>query len=110
MPWTFSFLVLQFVAGMVGGNAAAALAKEHEFGVLGHTAAGGIAGLLSGYFLQSLAGRVVNETGAANVPDPVTQWILQGLTGLVCGAILTLAVGLTKHAIEQHHQSKGGGK
>src|SRR5215469_18063979 len=98
MPWTYTFLVLQFIAGMIGGNAAAALAKEHDFSVLGHTVAGGVAGLFSGFFLQTLAGRVVNETGAANVPDPVTQWILQGLTGLVCGAILTLVVGAVKHA------------
>jgi hypothetical protein len=106
MTWTFTFLVVQFIAGMIGGNAAAALAKEHDFGVIGHTVAGGLAGLFSGYFLQTLAGRVVNETGAANVPDPVTQWILQGLTGLVCGAILTLVVGAVKHGIVHHNQTK----
>lgn len=103
MTWTLTFLLVQFVAGMIGGNGAAALAKEHSFGVLGHTGAGGLAGLFSGYFLQTLAGRVVNETGTANVPDPVTQWILQGLTGLVCGAILTLIVGAVKHGIDQHN-------
>ena len=109
MTWTYTFLMVHFIAGMIGGNGAAAMAKEHDFGVLGHTVVGGISGFLSGYFLQTLAGRVVNETGAANVPDPVTQWILQSLTGLVCGGILTLIVGAVKHGIVQHNQSKSAG-
>jgi uncharacterized membrane protein YeaQ/YmgE (transglycosylase-associated protein family) len=102
VTWTIANLVIQFVAGIIGGNAAAVLAKEHSFGALGHTMAGVVGGLLSGYFLQTLAGRVVNETGAANVPYPVTQWILQSLCGLVSGAILVLIVGLVRHGIDEH--------
>ena len=102
MTWTVTNLVIQLVAGILGGNAAAVMAHEHSFGVFGHTLAGAAAGALSGYFLQTLAGTVVTGSGAANVPDPVTQWILQGLTGFAAGAILTLIVGFVKHSIDQN--------
>jgi hypothetical protein len=52
MTWTFTNLAIQIVAGMIGGNFAAALGKEHGFGVVGHTVAGAVVGTLSGYFLQ----------------------------------------------------------
>jgi len=104
VTWTVTNLVIQLIAGILGGHAAAVLAHEHSFGALGHTATGAAAGAFSGYFLQTLAGTVVTGTGDANVPDPVTQWILQGLAGCVAGAILTLIVGFLKHSIDQ---SKG---
>lgn len=102
MTWTVTNLVIQLIAGIVGGNAAAALAQEHSFGAFGHSIAGAIAGALSGYLLQILAGTVVNAGGAANVPDPVTQVILQSLTGFAAGAILTLIVGFLKHSFDQN--------
>jgi uncharacterized membrane protein YeaQ/YmgE (transglycosylase-associated protein family) len=102
MTWTVTNLLIQVIAGILGGLGAAAVAKEHSFGAVGHIVAGALGGAFSGYFLQTLAGTVVNGTGAPNESDPVTQWILQGLTGLVAGAILTLIVGFVKHSIDQH--------
>jgi hypothetical protein len=102
MTWTITNLVIQIIAGILGGNGAAAAAHEHSFGTFGHTVTGAVAGLISGYFLQTIIGTIV--TGAGDVQDIplVTQWVLQGLGGLAAGAILTLLVGFLKHSIDQH--------
>ncbi len=107
MAWTVTNLIIQIIAGIVGGHAAATVSKEHSFGALGHTIAGAIGGAISGYFLQTIVGSVVNGTGEVQQgSDAVTQWVLQGLAGLVVGAIVTLAVGLLKHSIDQHRTRK----
>ena len=101
MTWTVTNILIEIIAGILGGNVAAVLAHEHGFGVFGHSASGGAAGGVSGYFLQTFAGTVLNGGGAANVPDPVTQVILQSLTGFAAGAIFTLIVGFIKHSTDQ---------
>lgn len=107
MPWTATNLIIQIIAGILGGHAAAAVSKEHSFGALGHTIAGAAGGAISGYFLQTIVGIVVNGTGEVQQgSDVVTQWVLQGLAGLVAGAIVTLAVGLLKHGLDQHRTRK----
>lgn len=103
MTWTAANLAIQIIAGIVGGHGAALLAKEHGFGALGHTIAGAVGGALSGYFLQTFVATVVTATGEIQQDaDIVTQSILQGLAGLVAGAVFTLAVGLLKHGFDQH--------
>jgi hypothetical protein len=104
MGWSATYLMIQIIAGILGGYAAAAVAHEHSFGAVGHGIAGAAGGALSGYFLQALAGTVVTGSGAANDIEPVTQWILQGLAGLAAGAIFTLAIGFVKHGIDQNKQ------
>lgn len=75
--------------------------------MIGHTITGAVGGAFSGYFLQTLAATVVNSTGEVQQDaDPVTQWLLQVLMGLTAGAILTMAVGLAKHSIDQHRLGK----
>jgi hypothetical protein len=102
MTWTLTNLVIEIIAGIVGDHAIAAVAKEHSFGALGHTIAGALGGAFSGYFLQRLAALVVDSTGDAyQGADQVTQWFIQAVTGLVAGAILTLAIGLAKQTFEQ---------
>ena len=108
MTWTLSNLVIEIIAGIVGGHAIAAVAKEHSFGALGHTIAGALGGAFSGYFLQTLAALVVNSTGDAyQGADQVTQWFIQAMTGLVAGAILTMAIGFAKHTFAQHRLGRG---
>lgn len=103
MTWTVTNLVIEIIAGFVGGHVAAVAAKEHSFGAIGHSVTGTIGGAVSGYFLQTLAATLVTAAGEVQQDaDAVTQWMLQGLAGLVAGAILTLAVGLVKHGIDQH--------
>jgi uncharacterized membrane protein YeaQ/YmgE (transglycosylase-associated protein family) len=107
MTWTVTNLVIEIIAGIVGAHAISAAAKEHSFGVIGHTIAGAVGGALSGYFLQTLAATVVNSTGEVQQDaNAVTQWLLQGLTGLAAGAILTMAVGFAKHGVDQHRMGK----
>ena len=106
MDWTVTNLVIQVIAGILGGHAAAVLAKEHSFGAIGHTVAGAVGGAISGYFLQTLIGTVVTATGDVQTPDIVSHRVLQGLGGLAAGAIVTLAIGFLKHSINQHKTGK----
>jgi uncharacterized membrane protein YeaQ/YmgE (transglycosylase-associated protein family) len=108
LSWSITNLVIEIIAGIVGAHAISAAAKEHSFGVVGHTIAGAVGGAFSGYFLQTLVATVVDSTGQVHQDtDAVTQWLLQGLAGFAAGAILTMAVGLTKHSIDQHRSAKG---
>ncbi len=107
MEWTVTNFVIQIIAGILGGHAAAVAAHEHSLGALGHTIAGAVGGAISGYFLQTFAATLVNGNGAVqDESDLVTQWVTQGLTGLVAGAILTLVIGLLKHLVDQHSVEK----
>ena len=108
MTWTATNLLIELIAGILGGLGAAALVKEHSFGTIGHMVAGALGGAFSGYFLQTLAGTLVDGAGAANESnsDPVSRVILQALTGLAAGAILTLIVGFVKHSMDQHKAGK----
>ncbi len=107
MTWTTTNLIIEIVAGILGGNAISAAVNEHSFGVLGHTVAGALGGAFSGYFLQTLAATIVNSTGEVKPnADPVTQWLLQGFSGFAAGAMLTMAVGFAKHSIDEHQSGK----
>jgi hypothetical protein len=105
MTWTLTNLVIQVVAGILGGNAAAAAAKEHGFGALGHTITGALGGGLSGGLFQTFVGTIVTGGGSLNEPTAVEQGVLQGLTGAAAGGILTLIVGFIKHSIDEHKSS-----
>jgi uncharacterized membrane protein YeaQ/YmgE (transglycosylase-associated protein family) len=107
MTWTLTSLVIQIVAGVVGGNLAATAAHEHGFGAVGHTITGLAGGFLSGFFLQTLAVTMVTSTGSLNQPRPAEIYMIQALTGGAAGGILTLVVGFIKHSIDHHKASKG---
>lgn len=106
MTWTFTNLMIQIIAGILGGHAAAAASKEHGFGALGHTIAGAAGGGLSGAFFQTFVATMVTAGGSLNEPTAVEQSVLQGLTGAAAGGILTLAVGFIKHGLD-HDGSSG---
>ena len=106
MTWTVSNLVIQIVAGIIGGNVVAFVVTEHRFGIVGHTITGLIGGFLSGYFLQTLVNTVVDSAGTANEPQPVDVFVMQLLAGLACGAITMMVVGFTVHAVAHHKASK----
>jgi uncharacterized membrane protein YeaQ/YmgE (transglycosylase-associated protein family) len=107
MEWSWAYVAVQIVAGIVGGLAAATAAHEHSFGALGHILAGGIGGGLSGYFLQTLAATVVTASGSFNELTLAEQIIVQSLAGAVAGGIAMFLVGILKHSIEQHKSGKG---
>jgi len=47
-------LIIQLIAGVVGGNAAGAALKDYNLGNLGNTIAGAIGGVGGGQILQAL--------------------------------------------------------
>jgi hypothetical protein len=102
MTWTLTNLFIQLVTGILGAHAAATVAHEHQFGVVGHTLTGAIAGAFSGYFLQRLAVTVVTASGSLNQVGAVDNAILQGLTGVASGGCLMLVVGLIVHGVREH--------
>ena len=107
MTWTVTNLFIEIIAGIVGAHAISAAAKEHSFGVIGHTIAGAAGGAFSGYFLQTLAATVVDSTGEVHQDaDAVARLLVQGLMGIAAGAILTMIVGFAKHGIDQHKTEK----
>jgi len=84
--WTLTNLLVQIIAGILGGHAAATAAKDHGFGVIGHTLAGAVGGGLSGLFLQTLPDIVVSDpSGTVNAPTAVDHYVLQGLNRSRCG-------------------------
>jgi hypothetical protein len=97
MEWSLTNVLIQLIAGILGGHAAAIAAQEHSFSAVGHTLAGAIGGALSGLFLQTLAATMVNGTGAVNEPRMVEQMIPQSLTGAIAGGIATPVVGFVKY-------------
>ena len=108
MTWTFTYFVIEIIAGAIGGCTIAAAAKEYNFGILGHVVTGALGGAFSGYFLQSIASTVVDSTGEVyEASDQLTQWFVQAIAGLVAGAILTMGVGFAKHTIEHHRPGRG---
>jgi hypothetical protein len=44
MTWSVTNFIIQIIAGIVGGHAAAAAVHDHQFGALGHTIAGAAGG------------------------------------------------------------------
>ena len=99
MEWSVTNLLIQLVMGVLGGHAAAVVAKEHSFRWVGHTLTGAAGGGLSGLFLQTLAATVVTASGASFEPPVADQLMFQALAGAGAGAIVTLLVGFLKHEI-----------
>ena len=106
MLWSSTNLIIQLVVGIVGGHAAAVAAKDHNFGVVGHTIVGALGGGLSGYFFQTLAVTMVTGVDTLNEPTFGEKIVLQGLTGLVAGGIAVLLFGIVKHVYDQYSSIK----
>jgi len=99
MSATLINLIIQLVAGALGGNAAGATMKNLDLGTLGNTIAGAIGGAGGGTLLTALLPLL---QGAANNVD-VGALVGQAVGGGVSGAILTAIVGLVKNTM-------GGGR
>src|SRR5262245_43000439 len=94
MSGTLVNLLIQVVAGIVGGNAAGASLKDYDLGALGNTIAGAIGGAGGGQILQAL---IPALAGAAGGGLDAGSIIGQLVGGGASGAILTLIVGLVKN-------------
>ena len=86
-------LIIQLVAGVVGGNAAGAALKDYNLGGIGNTIAGALGGVGGGQLLQ-----VAIPAIAAAAGGNLDVWAIIGqiVGGGAGGAILTVIVGLVK--------------
>jgi uncharacterized membrane protein YeaQ/YmgE (transglycosylase-associated protein family) len=94
MTWTVTNFIIQVIAGIVGGHAAAAAVHDHKFGALGHTIAGAAGGAITGLLLQSVVATV--EAGMFGTPSTVELAVGEAVVGFAAGALTTLIVGLFK--------------
>jgi uncharacterized membrane protein YeaQ/YmgE (transglycosylase-associated protein family) len=92
MSGTIINLIIQIIAGAIGGNAAGSTMKDANLGAIGNTIAGAIGGVGGGQLLQALMPALL---GAAGTIDTGTI-ISQAVGGGVAGAIVTAIVGLIK--------------
>jgi len=95
MSSTLINLIVQLIAGAIGGNAAGAGLKNIDLGTLGNTIAGAIGGAGGGTLLTAFL--PILQGVAGNVD--IGQVLGQAVGGGVAGAIVTAIVGLIKNAM-----------
>lgn len=88
-------LIVQLIAGAVGGNAAGAALKDYDLGKLGNTIAGALGGVGGGQILTALLPMLAGTAGNADIGAILGQ----AVGGGVAGAIVTFVVGLIKNAM-----------
>ncbi len=94
MDATIVNLIIQIIAGAIGGNAIASGVKNASLGTAGNSVAGAIGGLGGGWILSALVPAI---SGASGVD--IGSVIGQIVGGGVGGAILTVVVGLIRNAM-----------
>ena len=95
MSATIINIIIQLIAGAVGGNAAGPGLKNYDLGPLGNTIAGALGGLGGGQILTALLPMLA---GTAENVD-IGAVIGQAVGGGVAGAIVTVVVGLIKNTM-----------
>jgi len=95
MSATLINLIIQLIAGAVGGNAAGAAMKNIDLDALGNTIAGAIGGAGGGTLLTALLPLLQNAASSGNVD--IGAILGQAIGGGVAGAIVTAVVGLIKN-------------
>ena len=99
-------LIIEIIAGIIGGNAAGAAAKNANLGTAGNSIVGGIGGLVLGQILGALG---VGEPGMAPAEGAapagtgfdIGALIAQLIGGGAGGAVLTLIVGLIRNMMSK---------
>ena len=87
-------LVIQLIAGAIGGNAAGAVLKDKSLGALGNTIAGIIGGGVGGKLLSVLLGSGGDPAAAAGGIGTLIEQVAGGGIG---GAIVMVLVGVIKN-------------
>jgi hypothetical protein len=85
-------LIIQLIAGVIGGNGAGAALKDYDLGKLGNTIAGAIGGVGGGQILQALIPALLGSGGL-----DIGAILGQLVGGGVSGAIVTILVGVVKN-------------
>jgi hypothetical protein len=99
MSATLINLIIQLIAGALGGNGAGNALKDLNLGPMGNTIAGAIGGVGGGQLLSAL---IPALTSAAGTTD-VGALLGQAVGGGISGAILTAIVGFIKSKIVGGH-------
>jgi hypothetical protein len=92
MSGTLIDLIIQIVAGVIGGHAAGATLKNCTLGAIGNTIAGAIGGVAGVQLLAQVIPALANTAGNVDVGTLVGQ-IIGGGGG---GAVFAILAGLTK--------------
>jgi hypothetical protein len=92
MSGTLIDLIIQIVAGVIGGHAAGATLKNWTLGATGNTIAGAIGGVAGVQLLAQVIPALANTAGNVDVGALVGQIVGGG----VGGAIFAVLAGLTK--------------
>jgi uncharacterized membrane protein YeaQ/YmgE (transglycosylase-associated protein family) len=92
MSGTLIDLIIQIVAGVIGGHAAGATIRNYTLGTIGNTIAGAVGGVAGGALLAQVMPALANTAGNVDAGALVGQ-IVSGGAG---GAIFAVLAGLTK--------------
>lgn len=90
-------LIIQIIAGLLGGNAAGAGAKNLSLGTTGNSVVGGVGGLLGGLLTSMMAGGGGAGIDFSSLDIGALVQAIGG--GGVGGAILTVIAGMVKKAL-----------
>ena len=93
MPDMLISLIIQVVAGAIGGYAVGAGVKDINLGTLGNTIAGAIGGGVGGQALQALIPTLALAAGNIDIGSLIGQVVGGGIAGV----ILTAIVGVVKN-------------
>ena len=94
---TIVSLIIQLVAGAIGGNGVAAAMKNVDLGKLGNTVAGALGGVGGGQLLDMLMSGGGAAAGAGAGGLDIGGIVGQLVGGGAGGAVLTIIVGLLKN-------------
>jgi hypothetical protein len=95
MSATIINLIIQLIAGAVGGNVAGANLKDYNLGQIGNTIAGALGGVGGGQLLTALLPVLAGTAGNVDIGSVLGQ----AVGGGIAGAIVTFVVGLIKNAM-----------
>ena len=86
-------LIIQLIAGAIGGNAAGAMLKDKSLGTLGNSLAGVLGGGIGGQIIGMLTSAA--GTGSLDISS-ILQSVVSGGAG---GGVLMVIVGIVKKAM-----------
>jgi len=92
-------LIIQLIAGGVGGNIAGSALKQYDLGAVGNTIAGVIGGGVGAQIIGALLGGGAESAAAGTGGLDIGSIIGQIASGGVGGGILMVIVGLIKQAM-----------
>lgn len=92
-------IIIQLIAGAVGGNAAGAAMKDKSLGGAGNSIVGAIGGIIIGQIVQRMTGGAVTADAAAAVASnlDIASIIKDLAGGGIGGAVLTAIAGMIKN-------------